>query len=122
MGIGNALKIRYRKYLHEHMANMVMLDEHPMTHVGLLRACTWLAKAYGSLNYTTTVVKCFEKAGFIIQSVETSNRKVDNSEIQFPFEDEDGGLLLAAEAVESNPEEIHDIDQILTEVIETNTM
>ena len=70
------------------------------------------------LSYAATSIK----AAVIIQSVETSNRKVDNSEIQFPFEDEDGGIVLTAEAVESNQEEIHDIDQILTEVIETNTM
>ena len=36
-GIGNELKIRYRKYLHEHMAEMIFIDKPPMEGVDILR-------------------------------------------------------------------------------------
>ena len=38
-GIGNALKIRYRKYLHEHMAKMIFIDKPPMEGVDILLYC-----------------------------------------------------------------------------------
>lgn len=63
-GVGNTLKIRYRKFLVEHMANMVLCGKQPEEGVDLLRSCIWLARAFNSLNETETVVRCFYKAGF----------------------------------------------------------
>lgn len=65
-GIGNALKIRYRKYLLEHMSNMVFLDKPAREGVNILRTCVWLARAFNSLNGSDTVRKCFRKAGFMM--------------------------------------------------------
>ena len=42
-GICYALKIRYRKYLHEYIGTQVMLGEPPLQGIDLLRACSWVA-------------------------------------------------------------------------------
>ena len=39
MGIGKAFKLRYRKFLHEHMCNQVFADRPPTTGLDLLRVC-----------------------------------------------------------------------------------
>ena len=43
-GIGNALKVRYRKFLRIHMARMVMPDQDPMTMLDILKMCQWLGR------------------------------------------------------------------------------
>ena len=67
-GIGNALKIRYRKHLHEHMSKMIFIDKAPMEGVDMLRACAWLGRVWNSLHNTSTVSRCFEKTGFGFES------------------------------------------------------
>ena len=62
-GIGQAMKIRYRKYLHEYMANMVFAGKPPMTMVNILKACTWLARAWNSLNNTNTAEYVLKRLG-----------------------------------------------------------
>ena len=70
MGIGQAFKLRYRKFLHEHMCNQMFADRPPTTGLDLLRVCVWLSKAWNSLNGTQTVRRCFAKAGFIMPDEE----------------------------------------------------
>ena len=67
-GIGTALKIRYRKYLHEHISKMIFIDKPPMEGVDMLRACVWLGRVWNSLHNASTVSRCFEKAGFRFES------------------------------------------------------
>ncbi|KAI6648631.1 DUF1275 domain protein [Oopsacas minuta] len=67
-GIGNALKIRYFKYLHEHMSKMIFIDKHPMEGVDMFRAYVWLGRVWNSLHNTSTVSRYFEKAGFRFES------------------------------------------------------
>ena len=76
-GIGYALKIRYRKYLHEYIGTQVLIDEPPLEGIGILRACLWVARGYNSLNNTNTVIRCFQKAGF---------RHHNNSVVKSTFE------------------------------------
>ena len=63
-GIDNALKIRYRKYLHEYIGTQVLIGEPPLEGIDILRVCLWVARRYNSLNNTDTVIRCFQKAGF----------------------------------------------------------
>ena len=63
-GIGNALKIRYRKYLHKYIGTQVMLGEPPLEGIDILRACLWVARGWNSLNNANTVIRCFQKSDF----------------------------------------------------------
>ena len=46
------------------MVKMICIDKPPMESVDILRACAWLGRAWNSLHNTSTVYRCFEKAGF----------------------------------------------------------
>ena len=111
-GIGNALKIRYRKYLHEHMSKMIFIDKHPMEGVDMLRACVWLGRVWNSLHNTSTVSRCFEKAGFRFES--------DNEIIPDLISDvvnHDEQDILDQEVLIAGPPAVVDADQVL-EMIE----
>ena len=61
MGIGQAFKLRCRKFLHKRMCHQVFADRPRKTGLDLLRVCVWLSKAWNSLNGTQTVRRCFAK-------------------------------------------------------------
>ena len=112
MGIVQAFKLRYRKFLHEHMCNQVFADRPPTTGLDLLRVCMWLSKAWNSLNSTQTVRRCFAKAGFIMPGEELMSTEETTEN---PGTDE--GDLLAAEAEIADPPMVEDHEQILNEVL-----
>lgn len=117
-GIGNALKVRYRKYLHEHMANMITLDEDPMSGVNILRVCLWLAKSFNTLDKTSTITRCFEKAGFIIHSARTSS--LPEAEIVEVDNGEESLLEGEAQAATPEPDSTLSADVLIRAVIEEN--
>ena len=119
-GIGNALKVRYRKFLHEHMARMVMADQDPMTMLDILKMCQWLGKAWNSLHNTRTVRRCFEKAGFIMNGEEPVVLPPEDAALQNEGEfDKEATVLLAEEAEIAVPPEVKDSEQWIGDAMET---
>ena len=112
-GIGQALKIRYRKYLHEHMANMVFAGKPPMTMVNILKACNWLSRAWNSLNNTNTVRRCFVKAGFTFPGPEDGFDSSAYDELA----EEDEGALMAEEREIADPHVNNDPTSLLESYI-----
>ena len=43
------------------------LDKDPMDGIDVLCACVWLGRAFNSLRNSKTIIKCFEKAGFVMR-------------------------------------------------------
>ena len=67
MGVGNALKSRYRKYLNNYVPNNVFQNKkNACEGIDLLKALVWFDRAFNSLNHSETVTKCFAKAGFTL--------------------------------------------------------
>ena len=104
MGIGNALKSRYRKYLNNYVSNNVFQNKKdPYEGIDLSKALVWLGRAFNSLNHSETITKCFAKAGFTL------------SRDSIPVDEDDNDFqLLREEAVAANPPEI-DVSEVLTD-------
>ncbi len=99
------------------MANMCMLDEKPMSGVTILKACLWLAKAFNTLNNTSTVARCFEKAGFLMPDKQSSS--ISEADVTAETDANDEALLIA-ELAASNPESDSNqqIEDFIEEVIQ----
>ena len=115
-GIGCALKIRYRKYLHEHMGTMLMMDKDPIDGIDVLRACVWISRAWNTLHNSNTVIRCFEKAGFMQHDPENPiHNPTEDETIQIPYEE----LALMQEENEmANPSEYVDVNVLMNEELE----
>ena len=104
---------RYRKYLHEAMANNVDLDKHPMDGIDVLRACVWLGRAFNSLRNSKTIIRCFEKAGFVMRD-EVLESDCEASVMAVP----EGELeLLAVEAEEAIPPPMDNFEGVLEAMV-----
>ena len=113
MGIGQAFKLRYRKFLHEHMCNQVFADRHPTTGLDLMRVCVWLSRPWNSLNGSQTVQRCFIKAEFIMTGEELIPTEESPED---PWTNEVD--LLAVEAEIADPPIVEDHEKIINEVLE----
>ena len=112
-GIGCALKIRYRKYLHEHMETMIMMNKDPMDGIYVLRPCIWIVRAWNTLNNSKMVISCFHKAGFGNQVYEDLIENHSEDDINSISCEEQA--LMAEDDALANPSTCLDSNVLMTE-------